>query len=169
MGTLAREIPTNGLTTELSFFNYSTNEYGKGIQICGHDGLDFKDGKTDEYDTTDLCQAATGNKSSIAGAKENGTLSLNMKRFDPQQPALAAYMKAPVNSKLQIRVVYSDPNTDVMDVCTYFCQKKVNPSWASKIGQILEGSLEVATIADPIWTVEQLKPATPSTGGDSKK
>ncbi|PIT48533.1 hypothetical protein [Snodgrassella alvi] len=168
MATLAREIPTDGLTTIVYFFNSAKNEYGDGIQLCGHDNLDFKDGKTDEIDTTDLCQAATGHKSSRAGAKENGTLSINMKRFDPRQPALAAYMNAPINSKLKIRVVYNDPEAEDADVCTYYCQKKVNPGWASKIGQILEGSLEVATVSDPVWSVEKLKPAAFTAGNDSK-
>ena len=166
MATLAREIPTGGLPIMFYFFNSQKNDYEeKGVQLCGHDGIDFKDGKTDEYDTTDCCQAATGNKSSIAGAKENGTLTINLKRFDPQQPALAAYMKALVNSKFKIKVFYCDAEAEYInaDVCTYFCQKKVNPNWASKLGQILEGSIDVATIADAAWTTETYTPETPAT------
>ena len=164
MATLAREIPSNGLVMQFSFYDSKKQEYGENIQLCGHDSYDFKDGKTDKYDTTDFCQAAKGTKSFMAGVKDNGTLSINLKRFDPRQPALAAYMNALVNSLLKVRVIYCDPNAETIDadVCTFFCQKEVNPSWSSKVGQILEGSMELSTVADAVWTTENYTPETPN-------
>lgn len=164
MATLAREILSNGLVMQFSFYDSKKQEYGENIQLCGHDSYDFKDGKTDKYDTTDFCQAAKGTKSFIAGVKDNGTLSINLKRFDPRQPALAAYMNALVNSLLKVRVIYCDPNAETIDadVCTFFCQKEVNPSWSSKVGQILEGSMELSTVADAAWTTENYTPETPN-------
>lgn len=147
MANTAREIPSNGLTTVFKFENPDTKELGDAIQLCGHDGLDFKDGKQDETDTTTFCEAADGIKTSIAGAKENGTLSINLKRFDPAQPAIKAYLKAPINTRLQCVVEYPTG-----DICTYYCQKKANPDWNSKLSEILNGSLDVATIGDPIWS-----------------
>ena len=163
MATLARAIPSDGLVMQFSFYDSKKQEYAKNIQLCGHDNYDFKDGKTDKHDTTDFCQAGKGTKSFISGAKDNGTLSINLKRFDPRQPALAAYMYALVDSLLKVRVMYCNPDeaaTDV-DVCTFFCQKAVNPNWNSKVGEILSGSIELSTVADAVWTIEDYTPETP--------
>jgi len=143
----AREIPTNGLSTTLSFLDPSTNTYGTDIQLCGHDSLDFKDGKQDETDTTTFCEAALGYKTSIAGAKENGTLTINMKRFDPKQPALKKFLEVEINTKLKVEVTYATG-----DICTYHCQKKASPSWNNKLSEILNGSIELATIGDAVWS-----------------
>jgi len=73
-------------------------------------------------------------------------------------------MNALVNSLLKVRVIYCDPNAEAIDadVCTFFCQKEVNPSWNSKVGEVLGGSLELSTVADAVWTTENYTPETPN-------
>jgi len=45
MATLAREILSNGLVMQFSFYDSKKQEYGENIQLCGH-GLNCISGIT---------------------------------------------------------------------------------------------------------------------------
>lgn len=147
MAKLAREIVTDGMTVELHKWDSQTNDYAVlGVQLCGHQKLTFADGTTPQTDTTDYCQAATGYKSSISGAKENGTLTVTLIRFDPKQDGQKLWADAEVDTKFKLVATY--PSNDKM---TIQVQKKKGTAWEHSVGTILAGTIEMATISDAVW------------------
>lgn len=146
--TKAREILTDGMTVEIHQWQDSLNDFETdGTQICGHEKLAFADGNTPQIDTTDYCQAATGHKSYISGAKENGTLTLTMKRYDPKQAGVKKWNDAPIDTKFKLIATYSSGDKFSVQV-----QKKKGNPFEHSVGGIISGTIEMATISDVIWS-----------------
>lgn len=149
MAIAAREIFTDGLTTELFKWDPATGQYDTtAVQLCGHDSATFTPGNTTQTETTDYCQAATGNKSYITGARENGTLTFNLNRRDPQQEGQKLWHDAEMDAKFKVVITYPTG-----DICTVEVQKKKDFGFEHKVGDIIKSSsLEMATISKDVWT-----------------